>query len=282
MKLVKAIFYLGTIFILVLTSCNQGAAGDEAKTDAQTKPEGQEVPKDSLVLLEELKSKRSVLDSQIQELETQLIQNGSLEPKFKEVIIGKQIWMAENLNVDKFRNGDPILEVMSGAEWEKVAAVPSLFDPPSGNEKPAWCYHGNDPENGTKFGKLYNWYAVNDKRGLAPKGWHIPTKKEWQELADYLGINEAGTKMKSRSGWGSGCYNTNSSGFSALPGGDRSPHGEFYGRGEAGTGERCSFWSSSEIDNDWAMYCSLFCEAGFLSFSNSIKGEGYSVRCIKD
>lgn len=282
MKIVRAIFYSGLIFILVLTSCNQGGSSNQSSTDVQTKPEGQEVPKDSLVLLEELKSKRSALDSQIQVLETQLIQKGALEPKFKEVVIGKQIWMAENLNVDKFRNGDPILEVMTGAEWERVSGAP-WGEGLNGKITPAWCYHGNNPENGAKLGKLYNWYAVNDPRGLAPKGWHIPSKKEWQELADYLGTNEAGTKMKSRSGWGSACNNTNSSGFSALPGGDRSSNGGvFYGRGEAGLGERCNFWSSSENDYGGATYFYLYCTMSQLGLNTMPKGDGYSVRCIKD
>lgn len=102
------------------------------------------------------------------------------------VTIGSQIWMTKNLDVANFRNGDPIPEAKTDAEWEAAGE----------NEQPAWCYYDNDTANGTKYGKLYNWYAVNDPRGLAPTGYHIPTDAEWTKLSDYLG-NDAGTKMKS-------------------------------------------------------------------------------------
>lgn len=102
------------------------------------------------------------------------------------VTIGSQIWMTKNLDVANFRNGDPIPEAKTDAEWKAAGE----------NEQPAWCYYDNDTANGTKYGKLYNWYAVNDPRGLAPTGYHIPTDAEWTKLSDYLG-NDAGTKMKS-------------------------------------------------------------------------------------
>lgn len=84
---------------------------------------------------------------------------------YKTVTIGNQVWMAENLNVDKFRNGDLILQAKTEEEWKKAGE----------NKHPAWCYFDNDTANDAKYGKLYNWYAVNDPRGLAPAGWHIPT-----------------------------------------------------------------------------------------------------------
>jgi uncharacterized protein (TIGR02145 family) len=109
----------------------------------------------------------------------------------QEIKIGPQIWATKNLDVITFRNGDTIPEAKTNEEWKKA-----------GEEgKPAWCYYDNDPENGKKYGKLYNWYAVNDPRGLAPKGWHVPSDAEWIVLIDYLGGEEvAGTKMKSSSG----------------------------------------------------------------------------------
>ena len=128
---------------------------------------------------------------------TNKILKESLERKkddFKSVIIGEQEWMLENLNVAHFRNGEPIPEAKTNDEWERA-----------GMEKtPAWCYYyDNDPENGKKYGKLYNWFAVNDPRGLAPEGWHVPCDNEWTRLTDYLGGEEiAGTKMKNTSGWG--------------------------------------------------------------------------------
>ncbi len=86
-------------------------------------------------------------------------------------------WMSENLNVDKFRNGDPIPEVKSTEEWLKAAE----------NKQPAWCYYDNNPANGATYGKLYNWYAVNDPRGLAPIGYHIPSNNEWSSFSDLYG-----------------------------------------------------------------------------------------------
>ena len=91
-------------------------------------------------------------------------------------IIGEQIWMTKNLNLEKFRNGDPIPQVKTQAQWKKARE----------EKKPAWCYYNNDPVNGVKFGKLYNWFAVTDPRGLAPKGWHIPNEEEWKQLVKYL------------------------------------------------------------------------------------------------
>jgi uncharacterized protein (TIGR02145 family) len=121
--------------------------------------------------------------------------------------------MTENLNVDKFRNGDPIPEAKIDEEWEEADE----------NGEPAWCYYDNDSTNGVKYGKLYNWYAVTDPRGLAPEGWNVPIDEEWTTLIDFLGGEDvAGTKMKSTSGWAESGNGTKESGFSGLPGGNRS------------------------------------------------------------
>jgi uncharacterized protein (TIGR02145 family) len=108
-------------------------------------------------------------------------------------LIGGQIWTTSNLNVSKFQNGDPIYEAKTKAQWNKA----------SEDKKPAWCYYQNNAQNGVIYGKLYNWYAVNDSRGLAPKGWHIPTSNEWYELISFLekdgkNVNEA---LKTKTGW---------------------------------------------------------------------------------
>ena len=127
---------------------------------------------------------------------------------FKEVKIGTQNWMSENLNVATFSNGDSILEVRSSDEWKKAA-----FE-----KLPAYCYYKFDTSNSAKFGRLYNWYAVNDRRGLAPKGWRIPSDKDWNILIQFLGGHEASTnKLKSTSGWSDTRNGNNSSGFNALP-----------------------------------------------------------------
>ena len=104
------------------------------------------------------------------------------------VKIGNQIWMTQNLKVAHFRNGDSVPYAKTAEEWEKAGK----------EQKPAWCYYNNDPANDSKYGKLYNWYAVNDPRGLAPAGWHIPSDVEWKQLTDFIGGNQAaGKKLKS-------------------------------------------------------------------------------------
>jgi len=112
--------------------------------------------------------------------------------EFKTVNIGNQIWMQENLNIDTFRNGEPIHQALNIDEWNNA----------SDNNQPVWCYYDFDPKNGGKYGRLYNWYAVKDSRGLAPKGWRVPTIDEWIELMNFLGGKSvADKKMKSEDGW---------------------------------------------------------------------------------
>jgi uncharacterized protein (TIGR02145 family) len=119
----------------------------------------------------------------------------------KTVKIGAQTWMAENLNVDHYRNGDPIPEVQGKKEWSNLKSG-------------AWCYYNNDSENGKKYGKLYNWYAVNDPRGLAPEGWHVPTEGEFETLK--AAVKNDGNALKAK-GQGSGSgTGTNTSGFACC------------------------------------------------------------------
>ena len=194
---------------------------------------------------------------------------------FKKVIIGDQVWMTENLNLEKFRNGDSIPHAKKAAEWELA----------SQNKQPAWCYYDNKLENGTKYGKLYNWYAVNDPRGLAPKDWHIPSDEEWTKLSDYLGgKGVSGVKLKSKSGFYNKRNATNQSGFSGLPGGARSVNGGFADEGEFGfwwsTTEGQAYNNNTDVREIWCWSLSGYYE---FSFKNLKKlGEGYSVRCIMD
>lgn len=179
----------------------------------------------------------------------------------KDVNIGKQVWMSKNLNVVTFRNGTPIPEAKTNEDWIKA----------NENNKPAWCYYNNDPANGAKYGKLYNWFAVNDPRGLAPKGYHIPSDEEWTVLTDYLGgYRVAGKEMKSTSDWAQNGYNTNSSGFSGLPCGARSSQGSFRGMGSYGT-----YWGTS-----WTR--TLDYEYSSVSEGGGEVGGGFSVRCLRD
>jgi uncharacterized protein (TIGR02145 family) len=187
---------------------------------------------------------------------------------YKTVKIGRQIWMAENLNVSIFRNGFLLPEVRSSEEWIKTGS----------KYKPAWCHYNNDPENGRFYGKLYNWYAVNDHRNLAPEGWHVPEEAEWKELTDYLGgKGVAGGKMKSSTGWENNGNGTNESGFSALPGGTRYINGAFYGIGNYG-----SWWSSIPNSSDSAWNRLLDYADSSYGRGKGDKANGFSVRCIRD
>jgi len=144
-------------------------------------------------------------------------------------------------------------------------------------KQPAWCYYENKTANGTTYGKLYNWYAINDPRGLAPKGYHIPTVAEWTILTENLGV-EAGTKMKSTSGWENNGNGTNTSGFAGLPGGFRNNDGNFSDVGASG-----NWWSSSEFIsfNAWCRYL-IDNDGDVMYIAKNNKRDGFSVRCIKD
>jgi uncharacterized protein (TIGR02145 family) len=187
--------------------------------------------------------------------------------KAQDVTIGTQTWTSKNLNVSTYRNGDKIPQVQDKKAWEKLTTG-------------AWCYYENNPTNGTKYGKLYNWYAVNDPRGLAPIGYHIPTDEEWTTLTDYLGgESEVGTKMKSTSGWKENRNGNNTSGFAVLPGGFRDYDGVFGDIGASGI-----FWSSSEGRGSYytVWYRSLNYNYGSVFRSSTPMQLGFSVRCLRD
>jgi uncharacterized protein (TIGR02145 family) len=191
---------------------------------------------------------------------------------FNGVAIGNQIWMAENLCVETFRNGDPILHAQTEAEWLQAGL----------NMTPAWCYQNNDHSNGSIYCKLYNWYAVNDPRGLAPDGWHIPSNAEWTQLINYLGGESvAGGKMKSTGTqyWLSpNTGATNQSGFSGLPGGNRGETGNSF----SGIGEQGCWWSSTENSAGIASAIYLYKSHGMVIRYGDSKDDALSVRCIKD
>lgn len=191
-----------------------------------------------------------------------------------EVKIGSQIWTTSNLDVFTFQNGDSIPEAKTNEQWKNA------FD----NKKPAWCYYNNDPINESIYGKLYNGFAVSDPRGLAPVGYHVPTKAEWEILISYLGEKKAGKKMKTNYDWYFNLLRpdlklqkgTNSSGFSALPGGDRWG-GNFHAIGIVG-----NWWSLTQESSFNAYYCSVAFNRDDSYVTYDFKEAGYSVRCIKD
>jgi len=186
---------------------------------------------------------------------------------YKTVKIGNQWWMAENLKVKHYRNGEEIPYVIGSGSWATLTIG-------------AYCYYDYRDDLGSKYGGLYNWYAVNDSRGLAPEGWHLPSDADWQTLKDYLnGDAAAGGKMKETGeAWASPNIGaTNESGFSALPGGEIDEVGTFrhsYTNGK--------FWYSSDFSNDAAWYCSLYYAGSYADRTGAFKRTGLSVRCIRD
>ena len=200
--------------------------------------------------------------------EYEKVLSGKVLGDMAEVKIGQQIWTLLNLKVTKYRNGDIIPEVKDSATWANLTTG-------------AWCYHSNGASNGAVYGKLYNWYAVNDPRGLAPEGWHIPSVIEIGALRDYLGSNdEAGRRMKSTSDayWIPPNDATNSSGFSAMGAGLRSELAVFNT-----LGFKFHFWLSNENSDSTAQSIMLRnYEAKIHIGGGWNKKNGYSVRCIKD
>ena len=191
------------------------------------------------------------------------------------ITANNQVWMNRNIDVDHYQNGDPIPQITDPAEWANLTTG-------------AWCYYGNDSINGVIYGKLYNWYAVTDPRGLAPQGWHVPSISEWNKLIKYVDPNSdtsrfdanisdvAGGYLKANAGWNS----PNSGaidliGFSALGAGYRDEGGVFNY-----LGQNCAFWNSTISTNTYDLY---------MDYQNTVVGRyfwpkksGFSVRCLKD
>jgi uncharacterized protein (TIGR02145 family) len=189
---------------------------------------------------------------------------------YPSVTICCQTWMSKNLDVTTYRNGDPIPQVTGKPEWRALTTG-------------AWCYYNNDPAMGAIYGKLYNWYAVNDPRGLAPTGWHIPIDFEWIMLTKCLdGEAVAGASMK-ESGTAhwipTNTGATNRSGFTALPAGYRNIGGTFYRIGNGG-----NFWSATLTESRpaFSWFRALGYDNNICRKTNNNMQDGYSVRCVKD
>jgi len=186
--------------------------------------------------------------------------------------IGNQIWMQNNLNVDHFSSGESIPEAKSLEEWQGFAK----------NKMACWSYREYS-SNYAKYGKFYNFYAVSDiLLKLAPLGWHIPSKSEWQQLITYLndnqnGHNGAGKRMKSSAGWKDGNGGNNDSGFTAVATGFCGNGGGFI---EAGI--KADWWSSTDCGDFCAFACELLYNSDDASINEAGMASGFNVRCVKD
>ena len=184
---------------------------------------------------------------------------------YNSVTIGTQCWMQSNLNVSKYRNGDIIPQVTDQTEWQNLTTG-------------AWCYYENNSANGPVYGKLYNWYAVNDPRGIAPTGYHVASKQEWDDLITYLGgVGPAAAKLKSTTGWTvvPNIVVTNSSGFTGLATGLRDIN---FG----GVHDYANWWSTSQgiSGGGWSIF--IYAYQDSVQSSDWASWDGESVRCIKD
>jgi len=187
---------------------------------------------------------------------------------YKTINIGMQTWMAENLRTTKYRDGQDISKVTNGLSWINMSTS-------------AYCNYSNTSNTDTigTFGRLYNWYAVTDKRNIAPLGWHVPTDEDWIILINFLdGEDAAGGKLKET---GTTHWNipntgaTNESGFTALSCGIRGQSGDFFPT-------PCEWWSSTQYNNISGISQSVNYD-NISSYRNPLnKHSGSSVRCIKD
>lgn len=190
------------------------------------------------------------------------------ENVYSTITIGSQTWMMQNLKTTKYRNGDKITNIPTNMNWAS-----STFG--------AFCNYENTNSNVTKFGRLYNWFSINDLRNIAPEGWRIPTETDWQILINYLGGEDiCGGKLKDQAigYWqqpNTGA--TNESGFTARAGGHRAPNG-FYQNILLST----SFWTSSPYDSDSAVAFSLVNNSSIISKTIFANKTGLSVRCLKE
>jgi uncharacterized protein (TIGR02145 family) len=170
--------------------------------------------------------------------------------------IGDQVWMKKNLDLSTFRNGDPIPEAKTKDEWMQAGR----------DKKPAFCYFDNDKANGKRYGKIYNWFAISDPRGLIPEGYHVPSKAEWLQLTSFLGGSDvAGKELKRKDSFG------------AAPGGYRNSDGTFYGVGVNGY-----WWSSTLRFRDYVNDFVIDHKSNYLWRYYSRKPDGLYIRCIKD
>jgi uncharacterized protein (TIGR02145 family) len=188
--------------------------------------------------------------------------------QYTTITINGKEWFKENLKTTKYANGTDISNVTDNGSW---------FNLVSGQG--AWANYANDGSNDAIYGKLYNWYAVTDVKGLCPTGWHVATDSDWTSLTVNYGLDAAaGNELKSTTLWTIGNANTNISGFGALPGGGRSPGG-------FGDINNKGFWWTSTpdpSDTDKAYVRSMQYNFDTVLRNTESNKYGFSVRCVKN
>lgn len=193
------------------------------------------------------------------------------------ITIGTQTWMVENLKTTRYNDGETIPNISDTTQWYEYGN--GTVDGELDIEKAAWCYYYNSSNNNIPYGKLYNWHAVKTGK-LAPIGWHVPTKSEWETLVNYLGgDNFAVGKMQTTTLWDSPNVGaTNSSGFTAVPSGIRGNHGGFTGKGTF------TIWWTSTQSNSYSHWAwSIFLDnTDGIVIQEGTKTPGLAIRCIKD
>jgi uncharacterized protein (TIGR02145 family) len=184
---------------------------------------------------------------------------------YTSVVIGTQEWLAQNLKTTKYCNGDPLVTDLISISWQSSSVG-------------AWAYYNDDPTMNDTFGKLYNFYAVTDTRGVCPCGWHVPTTIEWNTLADFLGgPTTSGGTLKSTTNWNTpNTGATNASGFGAKGGGYRLSNGNYSQQNVYGY-----FWTKNTFGSEGVYRRLNFDTAAVQSLFYSKRG-GLSVRCLKD
>ncbi len=194
--------------------------------------------------------------------------SGNAQTEFPGITIGEQVWMSKNLDVTQFSDGSEILHATSKAAWVEACE----------NMQPAWCYYNFDASLGSKYGKLYNWYAVSEPRHIAPAGWRVPTESDWAQLIETVDYDSGSKKLKSTAGWDGYTDGENTSGFNAKPSGVVNSDGSFEGKGTT-----AMYWTSSispSYHNKAVSMMILGEIPGIHSNLNEIT-MGMAIRCVK-
>ncbi len=189
---------------------------------------------------------------------------------YRTISIGNQTWMAENLRTTTYRNGDDIRNVQTNSDWVPLT------------EGGYASYNNTDDKDEiATYGLLYNWYAVSDSRNIAPEGWHVASKADWDELiAEVGGVAIAGQRLKEAgtTHWNAGTAGNNSSGFTALPSGRR----EFGDGSFLNINFNGFWWSATPNGADFAFYYQMNFDSNSIIPANFLKNYGFAVRCVKD